>query len=105
MNYKYNTIEGLVDVMCYIFSDMRYDINIVEINGKFRESFRLYGYLCLNDIELYQLTNSIVEINVDNVIHHVRNSELIEKEGWLIGLLNDTLKFVSDDEYEYRLEL
>lgn len=99
MKFKAETLEELVAILEYCLPDMCHGFSYIEINGKYREAYKLYGHLSLHDIEAYQLTRNIVEVIVDNIVYHISNKDINSKIDWLLELLSDTVKYVDDDNY------
>ena len=99
MKFKVETLEELVELLEYLLIDMNYSCSFIEVNGKYRELYKICGYMCLHDVEAYQLTNSIVEVIVDNTVYHIRNSELNDKVNWFKEILSDTIEYVNSSRY------
>ena len=100
MKLKQNTLDELVELLEYLMIDMYYRIRTITIKGKYVESYKLYGYLSLHDVEAYQLTKSIVEVIVDGTVYHIKNKELGDKVDWFVEILSDTIEYVSSTRYD-----
>lgn len=100
MKLKVETLEELVEILGEYMPRMNYDFRYIKIRGRYREAYKLYGYLCLHDVESYQLTSNIIEVIVDRVVYHIANSELDDKVSWFMEILSDTVQYVNSSKYD-----